>query len=84
MRAILRLIPEEERIEFVADDFQLRFKVSHLLKRIEKVLEQENDGYFSLLFNDGLEEDIFLPDTLRYLRLDKDFSKYEIEVLTNG
>jgi len=84
MKAILRLIPENEMMEFIADDFQLRFKVSRLLKKIEKVVEQESDGYFSLLFNDNMEEDIFLPDALQYLRVDKDFSKYEIEVLTDG
>ena len=59
MKVTLRLVPEEEAMEFVADDFQLRFKVSRLLKRIEKVVEQESDGYFSLLFNDNMEEDIF-------------------------
>jgi len=84
MKAILRLVPENEMMEFIADDFQLRFKVSRLLKKIEKVVEQESDGYFSLLFNDNMEEDIFLPDALQYLRVNKDFSKYEIEVLTDG
>jgi len=84
MKAILKLVPENEMMEFIADDFQLRFRVSGLLKRIEKVVEQERDGYFSLLFNDNMEEDIFLPDTLQYLRVNRDFSKYEIEVLTDG
>ena len=84
MKAILRLVPENEMMEFIADDFQLRFKVSRLLKKIEKVVEQESDGYFSLLFNDNMEEDIFLPDALQYLRVNRDFSKYEIEVLTDG
>ena len=84
MKAILRLVPENEMMEFIADDFQLCFKVSRLLKKIEKVIEQESDGYFSLLFNDKMEEDIFLPDELQYLRVNKDFSKYEIEVLTDG
>jgi len=84
MKAILRLIPEDEKMEFIAEDFQLRFKVSHLLKKIVRVIEQERDGYFSLLFNDHMQEDIFLPDTMQYIRVEKDFSKYEIEVLTYG
>jgi len=38
IKAILRLVSENEMMEFIADDFQLRFKVSRFLKKIEKVV----------------------------------------------
>jgi len=47
MKAILRLVPEEEAMEFVADDFYLWFGVGRIYEKIDKVLEV--DEYSHLL-----------------------------------
>ena len=83
-KASLRLDVYRSALVFKAEDFGLRFLVSDKLTAIKKVIEQENDGYLTLLFNDDKEESIYLPDALKYIRLEKDFSDYEIEVVLNG
>ncbi|MCL2168446.1 MAG: hypothetical protein FWB74_00300 [Defluviitaleaceae bacterium] len=83
-KASLSLDVYRSALVFKAEDFGLRFLVSDKLTAIKKVLEQEKDGYLTLFFNDDREESIYLPDALKYIRLDKDFSDYEIEVVLNG
>ena len=79
MNATLMLDASNNRFEFVAPDFFLRFAVSYLITKIEQVLENDS-GYFILLC-DGEEIELYLPDVLSKMGLKWDFSKYETEVL---
>jgi len=79
MRASLRLDAENNRMEFRAEDFFLRFSVSHLLRSIERVLEV--DGGFVVFVSNGEEEHLELSDLTNYLQLDWDFDKYDLEVV---
>jgi len=79
MKAILRLLPNEEAMEFVADDFYLWFGVGRVCKKIEQVLEI--DGVFAALIISGEEEHLDITEVAQKLELDWDFSKYEMEVV---
>jgi len=80
MKATLKLDPANSRMEFTAEDFFLRFSVTNLLQRIDEVLEVDN-GFVAFMAN-GEEEHIELSDLTAYLKLDWDFSGYDLEVLT--
>ena len=78
MVATLKLDSRNNRLEFHAPDFFLRFAVMDRIQSIDRILKYEN-GYFSLLC-DGVEVELYLPDVLTKMQLEWDFSKYIVEV----
>ena len=79
VKATLTLDSDNCRFIFTAPDFFLRFAVAPTITNIEQVIENDK-GYFSFICT-GKEVDFYLPDILNKMRLNWDFSKYEVEVI---